>query len=314
MILRTASAKGQWLAWSIAAGVCAVLYLVCVFVLDDGTAWWAFWRAVRMRYFLPFAALFGFVAYELRFDWAAAMKTELAAEFPLPTGGALQTETSAQRSIGVSVMDEDFVRRLQRLVDERIAARQASRGDVSTVLPRSDGREVFRSVADDERAFTGKRDSEVLWARAESIPHDYVPNPDADAEHLALVFSAAREGHIQALSRLGEYAFLRSAFVEAYFWTKAARCRCELLNAESPGEINALEDFLREIRNAWLTNGRPEEEDNVYGEFTSLRGSLARALLNYDTGTDRAGSATFIRQLADSGNADAVLFVNRQTH
>ena len=139
--------------------------------------------------------------------------------------------------------------------------------------------------------------------------HSEIPDPVEDAEYLDLIFSAAERGHVPALAELGDFAFRRGAFVEAYFWTTMAKRRLELSEDPDAQWYREIGDMLRNIRRAWSAEGQPPEFENVYENFPEERGELGRAFLRLDIGKEVALTRDYIRFLADKGNPDAALFV-----
>jgi len=150
---------------------------------------------------------------------------------------------------------------------------------------------------------------EALWERARVMVHNVIPNPEEDAEYLDLVYSAAERGHVLALAKLGDYAFRREAFVEAYFWTKLARRRLELAGGADRQELKEIDDRLLAIRRGWTAAGQPPEYENVYDSFPEERGELGRAFLRIAIGVEVKPTEDYIRALAEKGNPDAALFV-----
>lgn len=126
--------------------------------------------------------------------------------------------------------------------------------------------------------------------------------------YMELVFAAAEGGEVAALARLGELAFNRAAFVEAYFWTKLAYRRLELSDNADPDGLKEIADMLRGIRREWSAAGHPPEFENVYENFPEERGELGRAFLRLDNRKEVGPTLDYIRSLAEKGNPDAALF------
>lgn len=125
------------------------------------------------------------------------------------------------------------------------------------------------------------------WIAAREIPHNEIPMPETDEQYLGLVHKAAGEGCVEALAKLGEYAWRRRALVESYYWYSMA--------AEAGKGLYSRE--LANIAAAWLANGCPDEDDNVYTGFSELCGSYARALLCIRSGIDVANARRCAREL-----------------
>jgi len=139
--------------------------------------------------------------------------------------------------------------------------------------------------------------------------HSVIPDFEKDAEYLDLVFSAAEGGHVPALVKLGDYAFRRGAFVEAYFWTKIARRRQELQGEQGSQGLKEIDSKLLSIRRQWSVAEQPPEYENVYDNFPEERSRIGRAFLRIDSGILVSQMREFIRELAKKGNPDAALFV-----
>jgi len=148
-----------------------------------------------------------------------------------------------------------------------------------------------------------------LWEKARVMVHNVIPDFDEDAQYLNLVYSAAEQGHVRALAKLGDYAFRRGAFVEAYFWTKIAKRRLELAGDADAQGLKEIGTMLQNIRREWTAAGQPPEYENVYDNFPTERGEIGRAFLSIDSGIQANQARGFIRELAMKGNPDAALFV-----
>jgi len=181
---------------------------------------------------------------------------------------------------------------------------QPGETDVLSAAVASDGNPVLPPVDEGGTA-------EALWKRARGMEHSVIPDFEADAEYLNLVYSAAERGHVPALAKLGDYAFRRGAFVEAYFWTKVAMRRLELGDGKDPQRMREIDNMLRSIQREWRFAGQPQEFENVYGNFPEERGELGRAFLRLAEGVESSQTRDYIRCLADRGNPDAALFVGK---
>ena len=103
--------------------------------------------------------------------------------------------------------------------------------------------------------------------------------------------------HLEAMAKMGTYAFRRRRYVEAFYW----RWR-----AEANGWRGTEKPTLREIRSEWQLRGCPTEYDNDLGEE---RGKFARAVLRLQCGIDAAGARRRLKRLADRGVEEARLFL-----
>ena len=143
-------------------------------------------------------------------------------------------------------------------------------------------------------------DAEALWTKARAMPHGFIPDFQEDGEYLSLVLRAARLGHLEAMVKLGDYAYRRGTVVEAYYWTALA----ELKGAQG------LDIALRDMRTRWLSEGCPPEYENAYEGFPETQGSFARALLRIRCAVDAPLARARMRELAEHGLAEARLFLD----
>ena len=144
-----------------------------------------------------------------------------------------------------------------------------------------------------------RSDADRLWEEARGMAHRFKPDWEKDQEYLSKIYAAARLGHLEAMTKLGEYAGRRGAVVEAFYWTILA----ELKGATGLGVA------LREMRSRWLSEGCPAEYRNAYGEFTEEQGVFARAVLRLQCGVDPQYARARLKELADRGVEEARLFL-----
>ena len=150
----------------------------------------------------------------------------------------------------------------------------------------------------------GGRDSteaQRLWDEARKITHQFKPDWEKDRDYLAKVYGAAKRGHLEAMAKLGEYAYRRGAVVEAYYWTALA----ELEGAKG------LDAALREMKKRWLLEGCPAEHGNAYDGFSEMQGSFARVLLRIRSAVNAPLARARMQELADLGCEEARLFLRR---
>ena len=146
---------------------------------------------------------------------------------------------------------------------------------------------------------SGTDEAQRLWEEARAIPHPYNPDWENDREYLLKILNVARLGHLEAMAKLGEYAFRRRRIVEAYYWTALA----ELKGAEG------LESRLREIKVHWMRKRCPAELDNIHAEFTDEQGAFARALLRIRCAVNAPHGRARMRELSSLGLPEARLFL-----
>ena len=140
-----------------------------------------------------------------------------------------------------------------------------------------------------------------LWDEARGMTHCFMLDWEKDREYLAKVYGAARLGHLEAMVKLGDYAYRRGAVVEAFYWTLLA----ELKGATGLGVA------LREMRSRWLSEGCPEEYENAYKDFTEEQGVFARAVLRLQSGVNPQYARARLKELADRGVEEARLFLGK---
>ena len=142
-------------------------------------------------------------------------------------------------------------------------------------------------------------DANRLWEEARRMTHRFKPDEIRDSEYLRKIQMAAELGHLEAMAKLGTYAFRRKRYVEAFYW----RWR-----AEAGGWHGTEKPTLREIRLEWRLRGCPTEYDNDLGED---RGKFARAVLRLQCGVDAAGARQRLKRLAERGVEEARLFLGK---
>ena len=142
-----------------------------------------------------------------------------------------------------------------------------------------------------------------LWEEARAMKHRFAPDEIKDKEYLQKVQAVAELGHVEAMAKLGTYAFRNKRYVEAFYW----RWRAE---ANGWGETE--KPTLREIRLRWMRRGcRAEHSKEKAGNIRSDQASFARAVLRLQCGVDPAGARQHLRKLVEWGSEDAKLFLAR---
>ena len=147
-------------------------------------------------------------------------------------------------------------------------------------------------------ARASEAEAQRLWDEARKMKHRAIPSFRHDGEYLKLVNAAAAAGCMEAMDKLGTYAFRRKAFVEAFYWKLAVRLR--------DGETH--EVGLKDVRIAWMACGCPMQHRNVYEGFGEEQGVFARAVLKIQCGIDVARARNRIRELVKAGNPYAIRF------
>ena len=102
------------------------------------------------------------------------------------------------------------------------AADATEKGDSPKVEPSLATSEYAKSAycAGDLRS--NEVDANRLWEEARGMAHRFRSDWKRNQEYLAKVYGAARLGHLEAMTKLGDYAYRRGALVEAYYWTALA--------------------------------------------------------------------------------------------
>ena len=140
-------------------------------------------------------------------------------------------------------------------------------------------------------------DAQRLWEEARGMAHPYNPDWENDREYLSKIHSAACLGHLEAMLKLGDYAFRRERIVEAYYWTLMANLRGE----------TEVKTALEEMRKKWVQEGCPPEYENVREGFTEQQGVFARAVLRLRCGIDAAMARKRLAELEAAGCKEALL-------
>ena len=160
-------------------------------------------------------------------------------------------------------------------------------------LRQSENESILNEKANEE--------AQRMWDESRRMRHRFKPDWDEDWNYLSRVCGAARLGHLEAMVKLGDYAYRRGKIVEAYYWTALA----ELKGA------NGLDVALREMKTRWLSEGCPKEYENVYGWFSETQGSFARALLRIRCAVNAPLARERMKELAERGLAEAQLFLRK---
>jgi len=286
-------AKGlfqQWTRWLCAALVGLAAYVVLSQVLY-GSMSWNVVLPENQRIVLPILALFWLFAWETRWDGVERKeksesgtaksedeKTEAVGLVGQPSLSTCDSQPATGQSTPVRLRTKDAV-------EKRTKCELSVESSVLQVESQKDA---------------DPRTGEELYAEARALPHQRIPDFDRDAEYLTLLAGSAAKGHSPALVKLGEYAMLRAAWVEAYYWMKQAQ-RCDM---------HGLSPILREIRKNWAAAGFPRQSSNVSEIFTAEAGALGRALLRFDSGHEAAKAKEFLKanhpeflRTADRGTA-----------
>ena len=271
----------------------ALVVLFCLFVhaliVSDflgGGSTLCIWKPERMRVALASFIIIGIAAYEFR----PKSKEDDPDEGVLAVPSAAGEETGAGAS-----------RPREEQTVEPTSATEDLRGrDAPAPCAVPPSVPVARTVEDDAVPGVSAVDSDrraVAWDKAREMPHNFVPDPDADYEYLRLMHDAARAGSRRAMVKLADYARRRCADVESYYWLTMAKIH----GAEG------LDEAIAYCRNQWKVNGFNPEYENEYVFFTERQGVLGRAALRLDSGVDATMARTRLKAMIANGDQEAKL-------
>ena len=168
------------------------------------------------------------------------------------------------------------------------------------VVPRPVSEEVAPEApaAGEPKEDVQQTEADALWEAACEMEHQFIPDWETDEAYLTLLYKAAALGQFEALNRLGDYALLREAFVEAFYW------KIKVAMEEAPFLGATLEDVLA----AWTRAGCPTEYENVTDDFSADQGVFARVVMRFMTGINLANATQRMKELVAAGNPDALRY------
>lgn len=156
-------------------------------------------------------------------------------------------------------------------------------------------RRDYRSLTAEERQ--ARKD----WARARLMDHPKIPSWHRDAEYLELVLDAAHGGCSEAMNKLAEYAIRRCEYVEAYYWALKMELAGFKITCMQPAAI------LRH----WLKHSADRGHRDLHMGFNAEQYLFARSVLRIRSGIEKERGLSRLRQLAESEDPDAVLYVEK---
>ena len=267
---------------------CLAVHAIIVSDFLGGGSTLCIWKPERMRVALASLIIIGVAAYEFRPKPREDDPDEGVLAVPAAAGEEIWAGASRPR-------EEQTVEPTSGTEDLRGRGVPApSVKNPSASIVRATGDEVVPGVSaidSDRRA--------VAWEKARDLPHNFVPDPDADYEYLRLVHDAARAGSRRALVKLADYARRRCADVESYYWLTLAKIH----GAEG------LDEAIAYCRNQWKVNGFNPEYENEYIFFTERQGVLGRAALRLDSGVDVTMARARLKAMIANGDQEAKLFL-----
>ena len=144
-------------------------------------------------------------------------------------------------------------------------------------------------------------EAEKIWTEARGLIHSESPDFATDWQYMTLVYKAAELGHLEAMSKLGDYAFNRGDVVEAFYWKhrvemNGGRCR-------NPS--------LMDIIEIWGDVGCPDGGEEVSAGFTEQHAAFAHAVLCLKSGINPQFGNIRLKELSDAGDEDAMRFLRK---
>ena len=175
-----------------------------------------------------------------------------------------------------------------RSTDEAVAQRSCAQGTV-------------RSADDESNAgYQPPSEADRLWEEARGMVHSRVPDFTSDWRYMSLLHKAAKLGHAAALSKIGDYAYRRGAFVEAFYWKWKAETNGWKCGNPSLDEIRMMCVAKKALSMpGGLSAGYGPEEDG-----------FARAVLAILSGQDKENARAHLMALAERGVEEARLFLS----
>ena len=148
----------------------------------------------------------------------------------------------------------------------------------------------------------GGSEADRLWAEARGMVHGEIPDFSTDWQYMTLLHKAAKLGHVEAMSVLGDHAFARGDSVEAFYWK---------LGVELCGGIcrnPSLADIVRE----WTADGCPDGSEETGAGFTEQQRAFAYSVLCLRSGVDPQFARVRLKELAEQGCDEARLYLGRK--
>ena len=175
--------------------------------------------------------------------------------------------------------------------------------DVATTLPSvATPQSVFAKVDAGDDGQGTSDEAQRLWEEARAMPHQEVSDFSTDWQYMTLLHKAAKLGHAEACSKIGDYAYRRGALIEAFFWK---------WKAEADGGRCA-EPSLEEVRVQCLASGALAEPGEPDGSYGVEEDDFARAVIAVQSGLSVATAMQRLKELAECGLEEAQLFLARR--
>lgn len=165
-----------------------------------------------------------------------------------------------------------------------------------------DGLQVEGDEVSGDGFQVGGAEAEKIWTEARGLIHNESPDFSTDWQYMTLVYKAAELGHLEAMSKLGDYAFERGDVVEAFYW----KLRVEM------GGGRCRNPTLTDIVRVWTEVGCPDGGEEVGVRFPVQRADFAHAVLCLKSGVDPRFGTMRLKELSDAGDEDAMRFLKRR--
>ena len=137
---------------------------------------------------------------------------------------------------------------------------------------------------------------------AEDVPRSR-PNSrwSQNGRYFQVLYQTAQAGSLSAMNKLGEFAFVRRNFVEAFYW--------KLMLEMRHGKPSGLP--ARAVCHVWQDAGCPASDSEECGSFTDSQSRLAMAVLDLWSGRHVHTPTETIRTMMEEGDRDALLYAKR---
>ena len=122
-----------------------------------------------------------------------------------------------------------------------------------------------------------------------------------DGGYFQSLYQTAQAGSLSAMNKLGEFAFVRRNFVEAFYW--------KLMLEMRHGRPSGLP--AQGVCRFWQDVGCPAPNTDEGGSFTENQSKLAMVVLDLWSGRHVHTPKETIRQMAEEGDKDALLCARR---
>ena len=122
-----------------------------------------------------------------------------------------------------------------------------------------------------------------------------------DDRYFKTLYQSAQSGSLSAMNKLGEFAFIRRNFVEAFYW--------KLMLEMRHGRPSGLP--AQGVCRFWQDVGCPKPTADEGGSFTDNQSKLAMAVLDLWSGRHVHTPRETIRKMAEEGDKDALLCAKR---